>query len=279
MSSSNPPETPRPRLAITVCTVPEAAAGPFVLHGPLENSFRLAALAGFDGVELFLPGPGNASEISRLAHDHGLTIAAVGTGAGRVCHHWSLTSPDPSTRQAALNFARSMIRFGGELGVPAILGSMQGRASDGLPRHEALSRLAEGLAELADSADLARFPLLYEPLNRYETDLFNRLEDASAFLETNALDRVMLLADLFHMAIEEAAPAAALRQHGKRIGHVHWADSNRRAMGLGHSPAAELAAALRDIAYTGWLSAEVFPLPDANQAAAATLSSYRNCFP
>ena len=45
------------RAVITLCRVPEAAAGPFVFHDELDAGFRKAADIGFDAVELFLPGP------------------------------------------------------------------------------------------------------------------------------------------------------------------------------------------------------------------------------
>jgi sugar phosphate isomerase/epimerase len=86
---------------------------------------------------------------------------------------------------------------------------------------------------------------------------------------------VRLLCDLFHMSIEEADVAAALAAAGRRVGHVHWADSNRQAMGLGHTAAGPVVAALRGTGYQGFLSAEVFPLPTAMDAARQTINSLR----
>jgi sugar phosphate isomerase/epimerase len=117
--------------------------------------------------------------------------------------------------------------------------------------------------------------LLYEPLNRYETNLFNRQGDAAAWLDSRGLPNVRLLCDLFHMSIEEADVAAALAAAGRRVGHVHWADSNRQAMGLGHTAAGPVVAALRGTGYQGFLSAEVFPLPTAMDAARQTIKSLR----
>jgi sugar phosphate isomerase/epimerase len=82
-----------------------------------------------------------------------------------------------------------------------------------------------------------------------------------------------VLADLFHMNIEEASIDGTLRQHGSLIGHVHWADSNRRAMGFGHTPIRPILQALKAIGYTGYCSAEVFPLPDGDEAARQTVRS------
>jgi sugar phosphate isomerase/epimerase len=80
------------------------------------------------------------------------------------------------------------------------------------------------------------------------------------------------------MNLEEADIAAALRLAGPRLGHVHFADSNRRAIGLGHTDLAPIAAALKDIGYAGYVSAEVLPLPDAATAARQTMASFRQWF-
>jgi sugar phosphate isomerase/epimerase len=73
--------------------------------------------------------------------------------------------------------------------------------------------------------------------------------------------------------------AETIRKVGGRIGHVHFADSNRRAIGFGHTDAAAVAAALRDISYDGYISAEILPLPDSDTAAQQTITSFRQYFP
>jgi len=75
------------------------------------------------------------------------------------------------------------------------------------------------------------------------------------------------------MNIEERDIASSLRAAAHRLGHVHWADSNRQAMGFGHTDPSPIMAVLREISYSGYLSAEVFPLPDADAAARQTLQS------
>ena len=68
---------------------------------------------------------------------------------------------------------------------------------------------------------------------------------------------------------------ALLREAGDLVGHVHFADSNRRAIGLGQTRVAPIIAALRAIGYNGCLSAEIFPLPDAATAAAQTIKAFK----
>ena len=266
--------------AITICLVPEARQGPFVFHTTasgegLAAACRTAAELGFDAVEIF-PESADAfpvKELAQLLADHKLALAAVGTGAGWVQHKLHLCHADAGVRAAAQAFIAGVIDVAGQFNAPAIIGSMQGRYEGDVSRNEALDHLAAALDMLGARAAGLGQVLLYEPLNRYESNLFNRQKDAASWLDARGLLNVRLLCDLFHMNIEESDVAAALAAVGQRVGHVHWADSNRQAMGLGHTAAAPIVAALRRIGYEGFLSAEVFPLPTAMDAARQTLAS------
>jgi sugar phosphate isomerase/epimerase len=265
------------RSAITVCLVPEAKAGPFVFHGDLEFSCNRAAETGFDAIELF---PGSADEIDshllrQVLHRNRLQLAAMGTGAGWVRHKLALTSPDPAVRHRALQFIGAIIDLAGGFGAPAILGSMQGRAEGEVSRDQALVWLAEALEQLAPRAAAHGVPFLLEPLNRYESNLLNTVAQALPFLASLRTRNVRLLCDLFHMNIEEPLVTDALLQAAPVLGHIHFADSNRHAIGRGHTNLDAIAAMLRQIGYDGYLSAEVLPLPDPMEAARQTITSFR----
>jgi sugar phosphate isomerase/epimerase len=261
--------------AVTVSLVPEAKGGPFVFWDNLAEASAQAHALGFDAIEIFPPSADslNVKEIRSLLDRHQLQLAAVGTGAGWVQHKWRLTDPDPAIRRQAVEFAKRLIAAAGSLGSPAIIGSMQGRCEGG--RARALRWLGEALEEL--SAESARYHqvLLVEPLNRYETDVFNRQGDAAEFLRGLRSRNLRLLCDLFHMNLEERCISSALQEAGPLVGHIHWADSNRLAMGCGHTDAASVIAALRAVGYTGYLSAEVLPLPDSAAAARQSIESFR----
>jgi sugar phosphate isomerase/epimerase len=260
-----------------VSLVPEARGGPFVFWDDLEAAARTAAALGFDAIELFPPGPDTVDpkELRKLLADTGLSLAAVGTGAGWVKHRLTLTDPDPGVREIARAFVRAMIDFAGPLGAPVIIGSMQGRWGDGVSKETALGWLGDHVTELGEYAEQFDVPLLYEPLNRYETNLVNTLGEGVALAGRQGPSNVRLLADLFHMNIEETDVAAAIRAAGPHVGHVHFADSNRRAAGFGHTAFAPVVAALKEIGYGGYLSAEVLPLPDSDTAATQTIESFR----
>jgi sugar phosphate isomerase/epimerase len=263
--------------AVTICLVPEARSGPFVYHDGLADGCLRAARHGFDAVEI-LPRSADAvdsSQLRTLLADHGLSVAAFGTGGGWIVQKLSLTAADETIRRDARTFIGEMIELAASFGAPAIIGSMQGRLEPNQDRGEALNWLRDALDELGEAAAAHGVPLLLEPLNRYESNVLNRLGQTLEFVQTSDTGNVRILADLFHMNIEETDMAAAIRAVGPLLGHVDFADSNRHAVGFGHTDIGPVISALREIGYTGYLAAEVFPLPTADDAARQSITAIR----
>lgn len=263
--------------AVTISLVEEARGGPFVYWDGLEDGCQRAAQAGFDAVEIFTPAPDtiDKDQLRDLLSTHNLELAAVGTGAGWVKHRLSLIDHDSDTRTKAQDYIRGIIDFAGEFGASAIIGSMQGKIEGSVTREQALDWLADALVSLSEKAKHYQTKLIYEPLNRYETNLFNRQAPAARWLDQINAEDVVLLCDLFHMNIEEPDMAEALRQCGNRVGHIHFVDSNRCAPGMGHIDYAPIIQALNEINYSGYLSAEAVPLPDSDAAAAQMIAFLR----
>lgn len=271
---------PQIRSAVTVSIVPEARRGPFVFHDDVAAACARSAALGFDAVELFAPSAAAIRELPlpQLLQQHQLQLAAMGTGAGMVVHKLHLCDADAQRRKEACEFIRDIIDAGAEFGAPAIIGSMQGRWDETTDKPTAVARLRDALDDLGQHAAKRGVTLLYEPLNRYETNLAVTMEQGAELLEPLSTTNVRLLADLFHMNIEEADIAEALRTSGELIGHVHFVDSNRQAAGRAHLDFVPIAAALAEIAYTGYASAEAFPVPDADIAAQQTIETFRRLF-
>lgn len=266
--------------AVTISLVSQAKGGPFVFWDDLGQGIAKAAALGFDAVELFAPGPEAVApaELRKQLADHSLKLAAVGTGAGWVIHKLSLTDPDASVRKKAADFIRSMIDYGGANQAPAIIGSMQGRWGGNVDKATASGWLGDALVDLGEHASQYHVPLIYEPLNRYETNLCNTQGDGVRLLEEYGATNTRLLADLFHMNIEEVNIAAALRQSGRWLGHVHCVDTTRCAAGVGHMNWPPIVQALREINYHGYVSAECLPWPNSEAAAEQTIRKYRELF-
>jgi len=265
---------------VTIALVPEIKTGPWILWDALEVAIPKAAALGFEAVELFTASADaiDAKALAAQLDKHGVRLGAVGTGAGKVLQGLTLTNRDASIRTRAVQFISDMIDFGAAYRAPAVIGSMQGMISSEIKRERALSWLADGLNLLGRRAEKQGVKLIFEPLNRYETNVFNRLDDASRFLDKLEIRNVMLLADLFHMNIEEASLPGAICKAGSRIGHVHFADSNRGPVGSGHIRMEPIVAALHETGYNGCISAEALPLPDPDTAAAMTIQSFQKYF-
>ncbi|HEV8290604.1 MAG TPA: sugar phosphate isomerase/epimerase family protein [Tepidisphaeraceae bacterium] len=267
--------------AVTVSLVAEAKGGPFVFWDDLPAACRKAKGIGFDAVEIFPPEPAaiEVGELRQLLSENKLSLAAVGTGAGWVKHKLLLTDANAQQRKKAKEFVRGMIDFAGKFGAPTIIGSMQGRWGGDVTREKGLEQLAEAVGELGEYAKQYRVPLLFEPLNRYESNFVSTVEGGLDLLKRAGNDNVRLLCDLFHMNIEEQDIAASLRRAGKNLGHVHLADSNRRAAGGGHTDFVPIAKALREIGYDRFVSAEAMAGPGGpEEAAKMTMAAFRKYF-
>src|SRR5258705_8567499 len=178
--------------AVTVSLVKEAKGGPFVFWDDLPAACAKAKEIGFDAVEIFPPEPDaiEAGGLRKLLSEHQLSLAAVGTGAGWVKHKLLLTDANADQRKRAREFVRGMIDFAGKFGAPVIIGSMQGRWGGDVSREKALEYLAEAVGELGQYANRFRMPLLFEPLNRYETNLVNTVEGGLELLKKAGSDNV-----------------------------------------------------------------------------------------
>lgn len=229
------------------------------IEAGLEANFETAAGASFDGVELAITNPAeiDAEKVKELLELHGLALSAITTGQAYGLEGISLSSPEEDLRQKALERIKDHAHLIGILDANAviIIGSMRG---DGANK-DARFLLRDALREVAGEYPTIKFAL--EPLNRYESALINTVEEALGLLAEINLPDIGLLFDTFHANIEERSFAESIRLAGKKIFHVHVADSNRFVPGYGHLDFTEVGAALREIDYQGFCCLESLPKP------------------
>jgi sugar phosphate isomerase/epimerase len=217
---------------------------------PGDDKLAFAREAGFDALEL------------RDATRPGLE--ALRGAAPTVCPElpgW-LGDFDADRRRRALDALRAQLDGIAALGghgvvTPAAWGMFTRRLPpfDEPPRTPEEDRevLLEGLAQLGGHPEALLF---LEPLNRYEDHMVNTVAQAADLIRAAGAPGVRILADTYHMNIEEDDPCAALREAGDLLGAVHVSDSNRGQPGTGHVDFEAVVATLRDIGFDGVLSVE-----------------------
>jgi sugar phosphate isomerase/epimerase len=263
------------KIALVISTE-ETGFDAVAMRGGWAEAARSAAQLGFDGVELAVRDPArlDVTAVSRLLRETGLGIPAIGTGQGFLADGLSLSHPDEGVRARAIERVSSHIRLAGHVGAAVIIGLIHGRSMGDRGASEA--RLAASFDSLLRAAERDAVWLVIEPINRYETDLLTTVGETLAFIGRTGSERVGILADTFHMNIEEVSIERSLCAAGVRLRHVHTADSNRHAPGWGHLDFGAVLATLRAMNYRGWLSAEILPRPDPLAAAQQTITHLRS---
>ena len=243
----------------------------------LDSGVSFLAGLGFDGVELAVRDPAGvpAGALRALVEERGFPVPALGTGQAYVDEGLSLSSPDPGVCDRAVARLLRHVDLAVRLGALVIVGLIHGPIPPGWDRARATDRVLSRLGEVARAARGRGVRIVLEPINRYETNWLNTVDEVLEFLGRLGEENVGVLPDTFHMNIEEQDPLEALRRARDRLWHVHVADSNRRAPGWGHVDFAAVVGTLREIGYGGFLSAEVLPLPSWRDAARQTHAALR----
>lgn len=251
---------------------------PILLRGEVTDAFALAAELGYDGVELHLRQPSDIdpTAINNLTTHYGLGIPTLGTGMAAGEDGLTFADPDSEIRRQAVERVKEHIALAAYLDSAVTIGLLSGRLGNDAQqrpiRREAAMACLEECCQVAAEAGVT---ILLEPLNRYECDYLNTAEEALSVINRIGQANLKLLADTFHMNIEEVDVVASLRQIGPNLGHVHLVDSNRRAPGHGHLDVRGVLKALRDTSYQGYLSFEVLPLPNSRQATEDAIRTVR----
>jgi len=245
-------------------------------EGELEKQLAFIAELGYQGVELAVRDPASldVGNLKRLLQGYGLAVPAIGTGQAYIEEGLSLAHPSGEIRTRAIGRIKSHIDLARELGAMVIIGLIRGEEGGDEPRR----LFVEALGECASYAAEKGVKLVLEPINRYETKLINTVEEGLAILDEIGSDVVGLLLDTFHANIEEPWVEDSVRKAGGKLFHVHIADSNRRFPGAGHFDFRSFLGSLRAIGYEGFLSAEILPWPDTNEAARRTMAFFRESF-
>jgi D-psicose/D-tagatose/L-ribulose 3-epimerase len=247
----------------------------FVLASPFSDAdlglFGKVRSFGYEQVEVCIEDPARltASAVAKAAADEGLSVLVCGAfGPDRDISH-----EDEERRRGGIGYLRHCVDFAAAVGSPLVSGPMyaptgQARLLDAAERAAQWARATDSLAQVAEHARAANVRLAVEPLNRFETDLVNTVEQGLRLCADVGADNVGLLLDTFHMNIEETSLPTAITTAGPRVFHFQASENDRGTPGSGHVAWAEVVAALRGIDYAGSVVVESF-LPTVQEIARA----------
>lgn len=171
-----------------------------------------------------------------------------------------LTGPAPKTAEA-LAFAKIALERAEQASIRFIvLGSGKAREIPaGFDPKKAREQFVSFCRQLGPVAAKHRVTIVLEPLNRRETNFFNRVSEGIDLVDQIREPAIQLLADIYHMLQEDEAPDS-LRQAGPRLRHCHIAEKAKRTPpGFAGDNFKPYFRALKDIGYTAGISIEAGP--------------------
>ena len=217
---------------------------------------RLASL-GYDAVELGAELPlAEASEARDLIDDAGLSVSSI-------CPSFTakrdLSHPDQEVRENAVRYLGEVAELAAAVDAPVIIVAPTAflRTQPIASEREEWDLAVESIRAAGKHAASLGVDLTLECWNRYGTFLLNRLEQSARLWRDTELSNGGILADTYHMNIEERSLPEAIRTTGTPINHVHLSDSNRAAPGLGHVDFGSVLQALVEVSYPGYLTFEL----------------------
>lgn len=216
---------------------------------------------GFDTVEIPIEDPSHIdpAKVKTAADKAGLAIGSVcaAMGPGRDFRG------SAAEQKTATAYLKALIDQAAAMGCPRVIGPIYSvvgliGAHDDATKKKHFDAVVKNLEALAKLAEAKGIELCIEPLNRFETDFLNTVDQGLKLVKAIGSNAVRLHLDTFHMNIEEKNQAAAILKAGKLLGHFHACGSDRGTPGGDHIDWPSIVAALQKIGYEGDVVIESF---------------------
>ncbi len=237
---------------------------------PLSDIIGKAATLGYEGVELNFrerPSALDVNEILGALKTFGVGVAAIGTRHMHVTHGLYLASPYGKVREKAVTYVTECMELANKLNCSIVQAgwAFQGSKLEA-PYETTWKNAVQSLKEVGRRALDYGVNFVIEYQNKNDAKLVNTMNDALRILDEVGYDNVLVMADTFHMNLEDPSVEESILKAEKRLGYVHLADSERLAPGEGRIDFRGVIRALRKIGYEGYLVMEFEPKPNPDDA-------------
>jgi len=257
-------------MKLSVAVASESAMpSAFVVWRGFEASICKAAEYGYHGVELALKTAEDVEpgRLSKWLNQSNLEVSCISTGQVFADLGLYFTHSDPEARRKVIDIFSELINMAKDFGQIVNVGRARGFIEQGKSREDAeklFLHTAETICEIADKKGVT---IVIEPVNRYEINFINSMDEGAALISKLKASNIGLMPDVFHMNIEDDRIGASLIRDGSLVRYIHFADSNRLAPGQGHIDFDDVFDGLKAAKFDGWASIEILPKPDPDTAA------------
>jgi sugar phosphate isomerase/epimerase len=250
---------------------------PVILRGDIDDLVETVRAIGYDAIELHIKNPTqyDAKALKAAAVRKGLQYCAIATGMEYTVNKLSLISDDKALRETAILRLQEHIDLAAVIDCPVIIGIMRANIPDFDQYQKYEDYLSDAIIRLAKYAKTKGVGLLVESIMRYINNYLNNVPETTDYLNRLNLDNVTLHIDTHSMIVEDTDLPAAVRYAGKRLGYVHFSDSNRRYPGGGNVDFMPIMQALQTMGYDGYIDFECQPYPDEYSCAKLSLDYVR----
>lgn len=222
---------------------------------PIETTIARLAKYGYKSIEISgEPTIYDSKHVRGLLDHYGLNCWGAVT---LMIDRRNMQSSDEAKRAASVQYVKDVITFVHELDgqiVTLVPGTVGKIVPDSTPENE-WKWLVEGTKEIYEHSEKLGIRVGVEPLNRFESYLITRAEQALALCDAVGPNLGVTL-DAFHINIEESDLFEAIRLVGDKLVDFHVADNNRMPAGYGDYNWTKVVEVLNSINYQGALTAE-----------------------
>lgn len=237
-------------------------------HGHLEEAFCKLSQKRYNGVELLIRYPHclNLDEMDRLAEKYQLEIPVINTGEIYVQDSLSFIDANECIRCEAVHRIKDVIEAASHFGALVTIGKVRGELSGAISYDTGMSWMYAALHDILGYAEEKGVTIALEPISAMACNTINTAHDAVELIKSMEKPNLKLMADVFHMNLEEKSLEESLKAAAPYLVHIHIADSNRMPPGRGNLNFEEIISLLDSLSYKGYLSAEVLQYPSQDMA-------------
>lgn len=249
------------KTSVSLSTFQAPVDMPALYSGASDANMKHIKSLGYDGVDLFLKDPRSdeTKKTIELLEQYDLGISVI-LPAALTMENLYLGDSQKDVREKAIEKMNEIIEFAHQVDTQVALGLVRGNVELNETLENFENRFARSCEELLKVSQPLDINLLIEPINRYEINNINTVQDGLDFLEKTKLPLYFML-DTYHMNVENEDIGKMLVKGLPYTKHIHFLDSNRLSPSMGHLDMRYFYQQLELNGYEGYLGLESLPSP------------------